>query len=157
MSDIHADLEKFARDFVEHIKPKCVGVAIDSNVEGLGRLIGWSERRQDVLQARGPDGIHPLVGVVERKSDAFVWRVYPRKGDGAKVTLLPGRRSRLSASEVRAVIQVLEHLHPGLEISATGQLEIALWRIAPDTQWREFERVLDLVVSALTRTIVLRQ
>jgi hypothetical protein len=150
-------LEKFRHDFIVLIKPKCVGVAIDSNVEALGRLIGWSERRQDDLQARGPDGRDPLVGVVERKSGVFVWRVYPRKGDGAKVTLLPRCRSRLSASEARAVTQVLERLHPGLEISATGQLEIALWRIAPDTQWREFERVLDLVVSALTRTVMPRQ
>jgi hypothetical protein len=79
-----------------------------------------------------------------------VWRVYPRGGVG-KVTLLSKAEHYLTQDERSSIVGVLKNLQPATRIDRGQRLEIGLPRIAPQSQWDQFEPLLNLSLEVARR------
>lgn len=151
MSDIASQLTEYTHHFLAHADTIVPASTRSANADVLRLLIGWSLEHEEHLEARGPDGRDPLAGVAERGSGILVWRVYPRRLDGAKVALLPGVQDRMASADRAAIASVLEQLQPGRRIERGQKLEIGLHHLAANSQWLLFESALERALDAITR------
>lgn len=147
--DIRAALERDARAFLSHARKIAPQSAHSSHEAALERLTKWSVQRSPEVDVAPSVGADPLVGVSAGADHVLVWRVFPRRSDGGKVTLLPGSNRAIDPDARDSIAEILAALQPGATFEAGKQLEIALDRIASDTQWQKFEQALEI---ALART-----
>lgn len=151
MSDLMLGLSANATRFQEHRGSGLKAEVRASADEAIERLIAWSASHPIDLQSRGPEGTDPAFGTVTSSNIASVWRVYPRRADGGKVTLLSKAEHYLLPDERQSIVVCLERMQPGTTIGPTQRLEIGLSRLANETHWQAYVPLLELAARVAAR------
>jgi len=144
---IRASLEKDARAFLTRAPLAFSNDSYSVLEAALQRLIDWSVAHAPDVQWAPSDGSDAKVGVSAGPARLMVWRVFPRKDDGGKVTLMPGSGRDIADAVHRETVNVLNTLRPDDPIKPGSALEVDLHAIAPDAQWHMFEPALQLALD----------
>jgi hypothetical protein len=145
---LRAALETDAQTFRNHVQTKFPNAPHTDHARALERLIDWSVGNESLLIHAPSDGSDPKVGVAEVRSGLKVWRVFPRKDDGAKVTLMPSSGSEIDESLHKLIADILDGLRPDTPIESGKELEVGLQTIASHTGWRRFKAALQCTLDA---------
>jgi hypothetical protein len=145
---IQIALEKDADAFLAHVRKAFPNVSHTPLEKSLRRLIDWSVACRPVVEHAVPDGSDPKLGASGGPFGLMVWRVFPRKEDGAKVALMPGSGRKIDDSLHELIADILNGLRLNEPIRPRQALEVGLDAISSDVQWRRFKAALQCAYDA---------
>ena len=108
----------------------------------IDRLIGWSQRRSSLVVR--PAGDQNTVSYALQGDGTVLWAAYPRKGDGAKVVVLPRRFRRLPQPSQDRLLTQLNAVDPRIQIPARGTLQVPMASLNTAEAIRAFEELLSM-------------
>ena len=106
-------------------------------------LISWSDDTSRGLDARTP-GAQRTVAFGPGGKRSVLWAAYPRLGDGAKISVLPGRFRQLSTSDRNTLIAQSDLIAPEARAGRSGKLELPLFNFSSDPALKGLGVLLDL-------------
>jgi RNA polymerase alpha subunit len=112
----------------------------------LDDIVAWSEARWPELSRAAP-GDQATVSYTLGESGPVLWAAYPRVGDGAKVVVLSGLTNVIAPEARAALVALLEAVAPGVEISATGKLQLPLAALGSERATELFKLLLTAALS----------
>lgn len=131
------------RNFLAHVAPWVTSEAHVAIGAGIDHVLEWTATKGSGLAYREPGGKDPLLGAAFADGSILLWGIYPRQGDGGKVTLFPGSAARLAPDTHRALANQLEQLQPGLRLGPNQNLCMSLQRLSHPRVWTQYRAVLE--------------
>lgn len=117
-------------------------------------LIAWSKAQPKLFprEAKDQNTVSFSVGAV----GPVLWSVYPRREDGAKVSVLTHWFRKLPPDHKSDVLGQLARLSPSIQIHPSAELDVPLHLLATERALAVFRELLTAAISTVERNTGLR-